>query len=64
MGSARFGCSQGVAGGGTRGGVGKEGGEDGRVPAQLCRIISVPLMLEPPDAIELRVRDGKVDQIM
>lgn len=42
--------------------VGKEKGEDGRVPAHLCGIISPPLMLESQDEVELRIRDGKVDQ--
>ena len=40
--------------------IGKEEGEDGRVPAHLCRIITSPLMLESQDEVELRVRDGKV----
>lgn len=42
--------------------IGKGVGEDGSVPAQLCGIVIAPLMLEPPDEGELRVRDGKVDQ--
>ncbi|MCJ1361001.1 hypothetical protein MMC16_000097 [Acarospora aff. strigata] len=42
--------------------VGKEEGEDGRVPAHLCGIIISPLMLESQDEVELRIRDGKVDQ--
>ena len=42
--------------------VGKEDSEDGRVPAHLCRIITSPLMLESQDEVELRIRDGKVDQ--
>ena len=42
--------------------IGKEKGEDGRVPAHLCRITTCPLMLESQDEIELRIRDGKVDQ--
>ena len=40
--------------------IGKEEGEDGRVPAHLCRIITSPLILESQDEVELRVRDGKV----
>lgn len=45
--------------------VGKEKGEDGRVPAHLCGIIiSPPLMLESQDEVELHIRDGKVDQSM
>jgi hypothetical protein len=43
------------------GGVGKEEGEDGRVPAHLCGIITSPLMLETQDEIELRISDEKVD---
>ena len=42
--------------------IGKEETEDGRVPAHLCRIITSPLMLESQDEVELRIRDGKVDQ--
>ena len=42
--------------------IGKEDGEDGRVPAHLCRIITSPLMLESQDEVELRIKDGKVDQ--
>lgn len=42
--------------------VGKEESEDGRVPARLCGIITSPLMLESQDGLELRIRDGKVDQ--
>ena len=41
--------------------IGKEEGEDGRVPAQLCEIITCPLMLESQDEVELRIRDGKID---
>ena len=44
------------------GGIGQEAGEDGRVPAHLCGFIVPPLMLESQDEIELRIRDGKVDQ--
>ena len=44
--------------------VGKEEGEDGRVPAHLCGTIIPPLMLETQDEVELRIRDGKVDQSM
>lgn len=44
--------------------VGKEEGEDGRVPAHLCGIINPPLMLESQDEVEIRIRDGKVDQSM
>lgn len=42
----------------------KEQGEDGRVPAHLCEIVSSPLMLESQDEVELRIRDGKIDQSM
>ncbi|KAL8796258.1 MAG: hypothetical protein Q9195_001373 [Heterodermia aff. obscurata] len=42
--------------------VGKKVGEDGRVPAHLCGIAVPPLMLESPDEVELRIRDGKIDQ--
>ena len=42
--------------------IGKEESEDGRVPAHLCRIVTSPLMLESQDEVELRIRDGKVDQ--
>ena len=42
--------------------VGKEEGEEGRVPAHLCRTITSPLMLESQDEVELRIRDGMVDQ--
>ncbi|MCJ1463327.1 hypothetical protein MMC07_001934 [Pseudocyphellaria aurata] len=42
--------------------VGKEKGEDGRVPAHLCEMLIFPLMLESQDEVELRIRDGKVDQ--
>ncbi|MCJ1242119.1 hypothetical protein MMC14_010126 [Varicellaria rhodocarpa] len=41
--------------------IGKEEGEEGRVPAQLCGTIGSPLMLESQDEVELRIRDGKVD---
>ena len=44
--------------------VGKEEGEDERVPAHLCRIITSPLMLESQDEVELCIRDGKVAQSM
>lgn len=44
--------------------VEKEECEDGRVPAHLCRIIISPLMLKSQDEVELRIRDGKVDQSM
>lgn len=44
--------------------VGKEVGEDGRVPAHLCGIIIPPLMLKSKDEVGLRIRDGKVDQSM
>ncbi|KAF7506794.1 hypothetical protein GJ744_011406 [Endocarpon pusillum] len=40
----------------------KEVGEDGRVEAQLCGTFIPPLMLESQDEVELRIRDGKVDQ--
>ncbi len=43
---------------------GKEGGEDGRVPAHLCGAIIPPLMLESQDEVELRIRNGKVDKRM
>ena len=42
--------------------IGKEVGEDGRVPAHLCETIIPPLMIESQDEVELRIRDGKVDQ--
>lgn len=42
--------------------VGKEVGEDGRVPAYLGGTSVPPLMLESQDEIELRIRDGKVDE--
>ena len=41
--------------------MGKEEGEDGMVPAHLCRIITCPLMLESQDEVELRIRDGIVN---
>lgn len=44
--------------------IGKEKGEDERVPAHLCEDIIPPLMLESQDEVELRIRDGKVDQSM
>ncbi|MCJ1423072.1 hypothetical protein MMC29_000953 [Sticta canariensis] len=44
--------------------AGKEQGGDGRVPAHLCEIIVPPLMLESQDEVELRIRDGKIDQSM
>lgn len=44
--------------------VGKEQCEDGRVPAHLCEIAIPPLMLESQNEVELRIRDGKVDQSM
>ena len=40
----------------------KEEGEDGKVLAHLCRIITSPLMLGSQDEVELRIRDGKLDQ--
>lgn len=42
--------------------AGKEVGEDGRVPAHLGGLFVPPLMLESQDEIELRIRDGKVDE--
>ena len=47
-----------------QGEVGKEEDEDGRVPAHLCGILISPLMLESQDEVELRIRDGKVEQSM
>lgn len=44
--------------------IGKEECEDGRVPAHLGGIIIPPLMLESQDEVELRIRDGVVDQSM
>lgn len=44
--------------------VGKEEGEDGRVPAHLCGAIIPSLMLESQDEAELRMRNGKVDKSM
>lgn len=44
------------------GDVGKEQCEDGRVPAHLGGIHIPPLMLESQDEVELRIRDGKIDQ--
>ena len=41
--------------------VGKEEGEDGRVPAHLCEIVMPRLMLQSQDEIELSIRNGKVD---
>lgn len=47
---------------------GKEEGEAGRVPAHLCRTLVPPLMLEllqqDEVEVELRIREGKVDQSM
>lgn len=34
---------------------------DGRMSARLCDIISPPLMLDSPDEVEIRIRDGKMD---
>ena len=42
--------------------IGEEEGEDGMVPAHLCRITTCPLMLESQDEVELRIRDGKVNR--
>ena len=42
--------------------VGTEVGEDGRLPARLRGGVVPPLMLASQDEVELRVRDGKVDQ--
>ncbi|KAI4132192.1 MAG: hypothetical protein LQ338_000858 [Usnochroma carphineum] len=44
--------------------VGKEEGEEGRVPVHPCGTIIPPLMLESQDEVELRIREGKVDQSM
>ncbi|KAF6230743.1 hypothetical protein HO133_000002 [Letharia lupina] len=44
--------------------VEKEEGEDGRVPAQFCRNLNPPLMLESQDKVELRIRDGTVKHNM
>ena len=44
--------------------IGNEEGEEGRVPAHLCKTVSSPLMLESHDEVELCIRDGKVDQSM
>lgn len=44
--------------------VGKEVDEDGRVPAYLGRILIPPLMLESQDEVELRMREGKIDESM
>ena len=44
--------------------VGKEEGEDERVPAHLWGAIIPPLMLESQDEVELRIRNGKVDKSM
>lgn len=44
--------------------VGKDEGEDGRVPAHLGGTTIFPLMLKSQDEVELRIRDGKVDQSM
>lgn len=44
--------------------VGREEGEDGRLPAHLCEIINSPLMLESQDEVELSIKDGKVDRSM
>ena len=41
--------------------IGKEVGEDGKVPAHLCQFMTSPLMLESQDEVEIRIRDGKVD---
>ena len=40
----------------------KEEGEEGRVPAHLCRTTGSPLMLESQDQVELCIKDGKVEQ--
>ncbi|KAF2789759.1 hypothetical protein K505DRAFT_89779 [Melanomma pulvis-pyrius CBS 109.77] len=42
--------------------VEKEVGEDGRVLAHLNKILTVPLMLESKDEVQLCIRGGKVDQ--
>lgn len=42
--------------------VGKEVGEDGRVPAHLSESLIAPLMLASQDELDLRIRDGKVDE--
>lgn len=44
--------------------VEKEQGEDGRMAAHSRGIIISPLMLESEDEVELRIRDGKVDESM
>jgi hypothetical protein len=42
--------------------IAKEAGEDGRVPAHYHKVITAPLMLEAQDEVQLRIRNGKVDQ--
>ena len=42
--------------------IGKEVGKDGKVPAHSCQFTTSPLMLESQDEVEIRIRDGEVDQ--
>ncbi|EUC51387.1 hypothetical protein COCMIDRAFT_79282, partial [Bipolaris oryzae ATCC 44560] len=44
-----------------RGKVEDEEGEDGKVPARLWKGVTVPLMLESQDELEVTIKDGKVD---
>ncbi|KAI4143607.1 MAG: hypothetical protein L6R39_004507 [Caloplaca ligustica] len=39
-------------------------GEDGTVPAYLCGIINLPLLLESQDEVEILMKDGKIAQSM
>lgn len=41
--------------------VEEEEGDAGKVPAHLCKSLVPPLMLESPDEVELRIREGRVD---
>lgn len=44
--------------------VAKQEGTDERLTAHLCGILTVPLMLESKDEVDLHIRDGKIDQSM
>jgi len=44
--------------------VGKEEGDNGRVPRHLGESIRPPLMLESQDEVKLRIRGGQVDESM
>ncbi|XP_014551419.1 hypothetical protein COCVIDRAFT_112958, partial [Bipolaris victoriae FI3] len=47
-----------------RGKVENEEGEDEKVPARLWKGVTVPLMLESQDELEVTIKDGKVDSAM